>query len=80
MLVAWSARNVQLCRCYNWIFNALAIGAPCEQANNGELHVCTQGSVLSNISDLRSSMSGGSSWIGHGTAMGPERWVKFDQV
>jgi cell division protein FtsZ len=31
------------------------------------------GSVLSNLGDLRTSMSGGSSWIGHGTAMGPER-------
>ena len=32
-----------------------------------------QGSVLSNIADLRTSMSGGSTWIGHGTAMGPDR-------
>jgi hypothetical protein len=39
----------------------------------GEGVVCVQGSVLSNISDLRSSISGGSSWIGHGTAMGPDR-------
>jgi hypothetical protein len=32
-----------------------------------------QGSVLSDLGDLRTSMSGGSSWIGHGTAMGPDR-------
>jgi hypothetical protein len=39
-----------------------------------------QGSVLSDVTDLRSSMSGGSSWIGHGTAMGPERCVGHQRL
>lgn len=32
-----------------------------------------QSSGLSDMRSLRDSMAGGSSWIGHGTAMGPER-------
>lgn len=48
---------------------------PCTAADR-VLHVLLlvlQGSVLSDLDDLRSSMSGGSSWFGFGTAMGPDR-------
>lgn len=38
------------------------------------LYCMLQGSVLSDLDDLRSSMAGGSSWFGFGTAMGPDRY------
>ena len=37
------------------------------------LHALQDPQIFGGLTNLRNSMAGGSSWLGHGTAMGPER-------